>query len=361
MKRSGSDGVAGHFFLTAKSRFHAGFSVMLKCLLAFGSVSTAFELAAAAKKADLWLDHPHYKLPGASSKGHSFAAAMGKSKNKTWLSSIDPTKYPLPGKRPVPTADFMAKDMPGKKGNVKFQKVRVELLEEAGVFRDAAVSFGFPLPQGALFDLAQIRLTDGKNPLDASFSITGKYADNSIRWVMIRTRMPLAAKEKKYVFVEFGSSLAPRKNLAKPVTVQTKGDNFIINNGAISAAINQKRFTFVNNIAAKGRYLGGVNAFGALLILKDGKRMGSYKLVPRSVKLIESTPQIVTFRIDGDFWDVKQPFASYSARISFRQGVPGFDVEYSFVNTNLRYEFLDIKSLTIGFCTGKPARNKIVS
>ena len=81
MKRSGSDGVAGHFFLTAKSRFHAGFSVMLKCLLAFGSVSTAFELAAAAKKADLWLDHPHYKLPGASSKGHSFAAAMGKSKH----------------------------------------------------------------------------------------------------------------------------------------------------------------------------------------------------------------------------------------------------------------------------------------
>ena len=332
-----------------------------KLILSAACVVMFTAAAAPAAKADLWLDHPHYKLPGASSRGHSWSSALKLSQTKTSLASVDPKQFPLPGKRPTPTADFMAAGIPGKQGNVKYQKVPVELLEESGTARNAAVNFGFPLPAGALFDLAQIRLTDGKKELSASFSITAKHPDSSIKWLFVRTSSNLSANEKKNIFIEFGSSLPPRKAPAGAVSVKLEKNIYHIDNGVIKAKINPERFTFVNEIVMNKRFLGSINAFGTLFILKDGKRMGSYRLVPRSVKLIEQTPEVVTFKIDGDYWDIKGPLSSYVARVTFRRGVPGFDITYTHINTNMRYEFLDVKSLTLGFSAGKTAKNKIVS
>ena len=172
-----------------------------KLILSAACVVMFTDAAAPAAKADLWLDHPHAKLPGASTRGHSWSSALKLSQTKTNLASVDPKQFPLPGKRPTPTADFMAAGIPGKQGNVKYQKVAVELLEESGVARNAAVKFGFPLPAGALFDPAQIRLSDGKKELPASISITAKHPDNSIKWVFVRTSCDLSANEKKNIFV----------------------------------------------------------------------------------------------------------------------------------------------------------------
>ena len=97
------------------------------------------------KKPDLWLDHKFAVLPGASSRG------FGKKEAYT-LSNRGIEKVVLPAKRPVPTADFLLKDTPGRDGSIAYKKVPVELLEEAGVARSALIRFGFPLPAGGLFD-----------------------------------------------------------------------------------------------------------------------------------------------------------------------------------------------------------------
>ena len=52
--------------------------------------------------------------------------------------------------RPAPTANHLCPDSK-KAGNLDFVSVPVELLEEAGVARNAAIKFGLPLPQGAVF------------------------------------------------------------------------------------------------------------------------------------------------------------------------------------------------------------------
>ena len=339
---------------------NAGFSFCMRSSFVLCCSVLLLELSAAEKKNNLWLDHPHFQLPAASSKGLSRSSALSRSTRKSSLSTTDVMKFPAKDKRPTPTADFMAGGIPGRQGNVKYRKVPVEVLEEASVARNATVDFGFPLPQGALFDLAQLRLSDGKNELPASITITGKYADNSIRWVMIRSQISLKAGEKKTLFVEFGSALSPRKKIADGVKVEETPGEFVINNGALKAKISKKNFALVQAVDINGRNVGGINSFGTLLVLKDGKRMGSYNPVPRSIRLIESTPEVVTFRVDGDFYSTEAPFGSYVARITFRRNVPGFDVVYTFINTNLRYEFLDIKSMTIGFSAGKTNRNKIV-
>lgn len=297
------------------------------------------------KKPDLWLDHKFAVLPGASSRGFVKKEAYA-------LSNRGIEKVVLPAKRPVPTADFLLKDTPGRDGNIAYKKVPVELLEEAGVARAALIRFGFPLPAGGLFDLTRIRLRDGEKEIPASYSVTGKHPDGSLRWVMIRAVVSLAANERKTLFVEFGSKFPPRR-AGEGIRIREDGDFIFVDNGAISCRINKKRFTLVQDVRLGNSYCGSVNGFGTLMVFRDGKRFGTYKTPPVSVKLIESTPEHVTCRIDGVFGEVNDPYGSYTARLSFHKGVPGFDLEYTHINTNMRYEFTDIRSMTIGFSTGK--------
>ncbi|MBQ7207504.1 MAG: hypothetical protein IJS01_06860 [Lentisphaeria bacterium] len=308
-------------------------------------VMTGVLQAAEKAKPDLWLDHKFAVLPGASSKGFDRKAAYA-------LSNRGIEKLRLPEKRPVPTADFLLKDTPGRAGSVTYKKVPVELLEEAGVARRALIRFGFPLPEGGLFDLAHLRLGDGEKEIPASYSVTGKYPDGSLRWVMIRAAVPLAAREKKTLFVEFGSKLAPRKAEAEAIRI-SEDENFIaVDNGVLSARINKKRFTLIQDVRLGKTYCGSVNGFGTLMVFRDGKRFGTYK-TPPSIRCIESTPAHVVYRIDGVFGEAADPYGSYTARLSFHRGVPGFDLEYTHINTNMRYEFTDIRSMTVGFATGK--------
>ena len=60
--------------------------------------------------------------------------------------------------RETPYAKFPGETSSDKKGSIENIKVPVELLEETGISRTTAVRFGFPLPQGGLYDLRHLRV-----------------------------------------------------------------------------------------------------------------------------------------------------------------------------------------------------------
>ncbi|MGE4564622.1 MAG: hypothetical protein AB7F32_07115, partial [Victivallaceae bacterium] len=111
-------------------------------------------------------------------------------------------------KRPLPAPLFTAAPRKNATGALDFAAVKVELLEEGKVARDAAIRFGFPLPEGGLFSAAHLRLLgpDGRE-VPAQYIITAFWPDDSVKWVLIQFTAPLKAGEKALYTVEAGNKV----------------------------------------------------------------------------------------------------------------------------------------------------------
>ncbi len=140
---------------------------------------------------------------------------------------------------------------PNRPGNVDRRRVPVELLEEAKIARQAAIiSFGFPLPQGALYNLDKIRLLAGNREIPAQFVATAFWPDDSLKWILIDTALPLGAGEKREIIVEFGNQITraatapalsplPRPEQLRLVLVDEQGKAFFASQQA-SRLVEQK-------------------------------------------------------------------------------------------------------------------------
>ena len=90
---------------------------------------------------------------------------------------------PVPGE--YPEAKFIV-PAPGKAPSVSKVTFPVELLEEDGVPRTAAVRFGFPVAETTLFDLRNIAVLDpAGNTVPAQFAVLGSWPDGSVKWVLV--------------------------------------------------------------------------------------------------------------------------------------------------------------------------------
>ena len=166
-------------------------------LLAAGAVT-----ASAETKSKYLLDNEQIRLLPLSNTGVS-----GKHVRRL-------ADYKVQNPRPVPVANHLLKDVK-KPGSLDYVSVPVELLEESGVAREAAVRFGFPLPEGAVFDLNSLQVKDPAGKVrPAQFSVGEKWRDGSLKWVHISFFAPLAAREKALWRVEAGNKIKRRRLFA---------------------------------------------------------------------------------------------------------------------------------------------------
>jgi len=200
---------------------------------------------------------------------------------------------------------------PGSRGSADVQRVPVEVLEEANVDRQAAIlSFGFPLAQGALFDLSKMRLLDGETEVPAQFAATGFWPDDSLKWVLIDATVPLKAGERRTLQVEFGGSVSPRTD--EP---------------ALSPPSTRDAFEFELKGEAGESFL--VRSAGEPMLEQWGPRK---KVTRREGQYIAA---------DGS------AYMRYLIRFTNRAGSPILRIELTTLNDYLKTEFTDISSLSI--------------
>ncbi len=215
--------------------------------------------------------------------------------------------------RPRPQVQYFTRGrQPGKPGSVDLRRVPVDLKEEAGVARQAAVlSFGFPLPQGALFNLDKIRLMDGNTDVRAQFTATAFWPDDSLKWVLIDATVPLRAGEGRELAVEFGNNVRPEpgplwETLAPiPVTVSLTGED-----GTVYSVTLPNRQDYVSTEKGCGK-------------------------------------QVITWRgpyraADG------ATYMQYLARMTQRLGTPRIELALTTLNDYVKTEFTDFTSLSVG-------------
>jgi hypothetical protein len=216
---------------------------------------------------------------------------------------------PLQFGRPRPLPTFAAGGRREAPGSVDLQHVPVDVLEEANVNRQAAgLTFGFPLPRGALYRLDGLRLLDGQTELPAQFAATVFWPDDSLKWVLIDATLPMRAKERRELTVEFGSRVRrvdAEQSLSSPVLVA-----------------------------------------GSELVLIDehGQRFGG-RLSGQGV-LERSGPCLEVRRYEGRYVAADGATCMrWTARLSRRRASPLVQLALTHVNDCLENEFTDFRSL----------------
>jgi hypothetical protein len=260
-------------------------------------------------------------------------------------------KTPIQFGRPRPEPTFATQPRAAQPGKASLTRVPVEVLEEQGVARRAALSFGFPLAQGDLFDVAKIRLLEGAAELPAQFTGTSFWPDGSLKWVLVDAVVALKANERRGLVAEFGGTLkhdapAGRQDI---VQVTEEAARFLITSGGVQYTINKDHFNLLADVRAAAAQVAAFDPAGVTLTDEAGKRFAMSLGRPDSVKLEVNGPQKVVLRAEGPYTAADgSTYQRWIARLSFRAGSPRVDLALTQVNDYTRTEFTDLTSLELG-------------
>ncbi|PTX98818.1 hypothetical protein DB345_03615 [Spartobacteria bacterium LR76] len=283
------------------------------------------------------------------------AANLGLTADK--LEKTAPFAFPRP--RPaIPFGIAPFSEPATEKGTGIADRIPVTFTEEAGVGREAGVRFGFPLPQGAIFKKDGARFSNAEgSPLPAQFTVTSRWPDGSIRWLLIESRVKVEAKEAVTGYVSFAKK-APAQPKDNPLTLTQDDKTLQVSTGAVTVTIDKTRFNLIAKAVGasdKAEPAWQSDANGITLTAIDGTAYSTSALPPESVAVEESGPERITIRVDGRYGDGSgQSLMRYTTRLSFRRASPVVEVAHTHINDDLSHEFTDIASLDLNLVAPEP-------
>ncbi|MGI5817552.1 MAG: carbohydrate binding domain-containing protein [Armatimonadota bacterium] len=161
--------------------------------------------------------------PGAS----RFVRVVGASEEAEFASEIIEVAPPAP---------FPA-------GNVDRVEIPLTVEETAGTQRAEPVTFGIPLPEGALGDPSRVRLSDGGTQLPLQTRALVRWPDRSVKWLLVSTGVALEAYETKTLSLELGTAVDPLAagdmvtEDEETIRVETRAGQFAIERATGAGAI----------------------------------------------------------------------------------------------------------------------------
>jgi len=226
-------------------------------------------------------------------------------------------------------------------------EVAVDVTAEDGVARPAApVTFGFPLPRGAVFQPGQVQLLADGRELPADYAVTSFWEDASIKWLAIDTAVDLAAGQSRKLTVTYGQGVtrAPRPGIR---LTETDG-LLVVDTGAALYTFREDPFELARVAVDRG----GDGAFEAA----DGvAQQGRFTLTDVAGTIYRLRQPEVKVELAGErrcIVRVEAPYISDEGktwfrgivRLIFRAGSPALQLEHTLMDDVLAYEFSDFQS-----------------
>ena len=255
------------------------------------------------------------------------------------------------------TMDFSSKvievapPQPFPAGSGRRIEVPLTVSETAGVNRDEPVSFGVPVPQGALGDANAIALFDGERVLAVQSRSLVRWPDRSVKWLLVSGRVELNPDETKNLTLAFGSEVGPRSDSADSL-LEEKGDTLTVDTGRARLILDRKSGT--GRIESDGGLLTALPQ--SRLTHTDG-RVLTGKV--ESVTVEEKGPQRVVILTRGHHLDeAGEPWFGFELRYFLHAGDPYIRVDHilqhDIVSSGMKYgdEMKSFASLDLVFATG---------
>ncbi len=122
-------------------------------------------------------------------------------------------------------------------GNVERVEVPLTVAEVSGVARNEPVTFGIPLPEGALGDPQRVSLIDAGTQLPVQTQATVRWPDRTVKWLLVSANVSLAADETKTLSLALGTEVDPADPAA--YMVSEDGDTVEVSTGQAQFAIDR--------------------------------------------------------------------------------------------------------------------------
>ncbi|NMA45402.1 MAG: hypothetical protein GX945_02455 [Lentisphaerae bacterium] len=256
--------------------------------------------------------------------------------------------------RPRPELSLPAESGVTRPARDNRQEVAFELLEEAGVARKAArVRFGLPLPQGRLFQTAQLRLIapDGSEA-PAQFAVMGLWPDQSLKWVLVQFNAPIAANERQLWRLEYGHAVRAHAQRPTQLLLKNTPENAVISNGLIQIVVNKERFGVAMSETGSPA---GIRQLDVILRDEAGQPFLASGAVCDDWRIEEQGPERIVIRMAGRYGDNRgRGLMSYVARLSCQRQSPIVELSWTHINSEIEIELTDITSLYLSATHATP-------
>lgn len=264
----------------------------------------------------------------------------------------DSRPFAFPRSRPQ-VVYFKNGPYPEKTGAVQRKTVEVRLLERAGVARpEAAVSFGFPIAEGALFDLGKLRVLDeSQSEYDAEAVGLSLWPDGSIKSALISFSEAFPASGSRKITVEYGNEVS-RKEPPKeaPIRVEETQEAITVATGKIEVVVGKEHFIPFQAVRLMNKERRTV-ATGSGIELRDenGLLYSTAFGAPERVTIERSGNRELVLRVEGKFANQQGGFLMrYITRLRFLAGSSRVDLIHTHIDDELANEFCDFSSLSLG-------------
>jgi hypothetical protein len=206
------------------------------------------------------------------------------------------------------------------------------------------VSSGVPLPQGEVYEIANLRLTGQNNaPISAQKKVLARWHDGSLKWVLLSFVAP--AEQDKYQ-LQYGAKI--REAASSPLAVKNPNGSVIVDtgvlqwraapqqNGALNIALLQNNREVLKN--------------ARLAVEENGGKTFDSDFAPDEIFVEENGEQRAVVLLRGSLASPdKTKFFRYETRWEFARNSAIAGVRVSLINDQIKSVFSEIKSANLRF------------
>ncbi|MCA9147053.1 MAG: hypothetical protein KDB05_29960, partial [Planctomycetales bacterium] len=250
----------------------------------------------------------------------------------------------------------IASPKPFPTGSEQRTEIPLTVHETADVARNEPVTFGLPIPQGALGHPDAIAFLDGEKAIPAQNRALVRWPDRTVKWLLVSGRVELKPKQIKNLTLAFGGDIKPQKDSADSL-LRESGNSLSVDTGKTRFVLDRKTGTGTIETAA-----GLVSKLPqSRLTSTDGHVFNGHV---ESVTVEESGSQRVVILARGHHLDkAGEPLFGFELRYFLHAGDPFIRVDHilqhDIVSADMKYgdEMKSFRALDLVFSTGTDGAN----
>lgn len=204
-----------------------------------------------------------------------------------------------------------------------------------------------PFPKGKLIDFSKIAISDGDKNFPSQSSVTSKWEDGSIKWLLVNFLADLPGNNSKdyYCTLNETSSVLPYEK----ISIVENDDLLCINTGAIKVYLNNlyKKELF-NKIESKNLSYENSKIVGPV-ILNDSSESFKVLVGENGWDIVEEGPVRAIIQTKGKHYNYKDnAWMNFVIRIYAYAGKPWIKMDYQIINCE-NCEEQELKGIEIKF------------
>ena len=269
--------------------------------------NTASPLALWDVKPDETMRNHRFDLPGLSLDAPVFV--------RVTVTDADGRQAQTDVTRVAPPAQF-------PRGSVERQTIPLTVTETEGVDREEPVSFGIPLPEGAIGSSYMAALVDGGTQVPTSGRALLRWPDGSIKWLLVSGRVKVGASETKSLQLAIGTKVQGEVGKHPYPVLTREAERLVVGMGPARFAIGTT--DGVGTLQTRVRRITRTPV--SVLTTVEGEKLTG---VVEAVEVEEDTRERVVIRVSGHHVTATgEPYYGFELRYFCHAGDPFVRVDH---------------------------------